>query len=41
MSDAMLTALFLGVAGTVAGIIGTAGGMTTLVAYPAPLRGRD
>jgi uncharacterized membrane protein YfcA len=31
------SACFLGVAGFVAGIIGTAGGITTLVAYPALL----
>lgn len=37
MSHAVLTAVFLVVAGTVAGIIGTAGGITTLVAYPALL----
>jgi uncharacterized membrane protein YfcA len=37
MSHAVLTAVFLAVAGTVAGIIGTAGGITTLVAYPALL----
>lgn len=33
----VLAGLFLGVAGFVAGIIGTAGGITTLVAYPALL----
>ena len=33
----MLTALFLLVAGVVAGVIGTAGGITSLVAYPALL----
>lgn len=37
MPHAVLTALFLGVAGSVAGVIGTAGGITTLVAYPALL----
>jgi hypothetical protein len=34
MPHAVLTALFLGVAGSVAGVIGTAGEITTLVAYP-------
>jgi uncharacterized protein len=33
----LLTAAFLAVAGVVAGIIGTAGGITSLVAYPALL----
>jgi len=37
MSHAVLTALFLVVAGAVAGVIGTAGGITSLVAYPALL----
>lgn len=37
MSHAVLTAVFLGLAGTAAGVIGTAGGITTLVAYPALL----
>ena len=37
MPHAVLTVLFLGVAGAVAGVIGTAGGITTLVAYPALL----
>jgi hypothetical protein len=37
VSHVVLTALFLGVAGLAAGIIGTAGGITTLVAYPALL----
>jgi hypothetical protein len=37
VSHVVLTALFLAVAGTVAPIIGTAGGITTLVAYPALL----
>ena len=37
MPHVVQTALFLGLAGIVAGIIGTAGGITTLVAYPALL----
>jgi hypothetical protein len=37
VSHVVLTASFLGVAGIVAGITGTAGGITTLVAYPALL----
>lgn len=37
MPHAVLTAFLLGVAGAVAGVIGTAGGITTLVAYPALL----
>lgn len=37
MPHAVLAAVFLGLAGTVAGVIGTAGGITTLVAYPALL----
>jgi hypothetical protein len=37
MPHAVLTALFLGVAGSVAGVTGTAGEITTLVAYPALL----
>jgi uncharacterized membrane protein YfcA len=37
VSHVVLTASFLGVAGLAAGIIGTAGGITTLVAYPALL----
>ena len=34
VSHAVLTSLFLVAAGTVAGIIGTAGGTTSLAAYP-------
>jgi hypothetical protein len=37
MPHSVLVALFLGIAGVVAGVIGTAGGITTLVAYPALL----
>lgn len=37
MSRAVLVALFLFASGVVAGIIGTAGGITSLVAYPALL----
>jgi uncharacterized membrane protein YfcA len=37
MPHAALVALFLGAAGVIAGVIGTAGGITTLVAYPALL----
>jgi len=37
MSQAVLTFSFLGVAGAAAGVIGTAGGITSLVAYPALL----
>jgi uncharacterized protein len=37
MPHDVLTALFLLAAGAVAGVIGTAGGITTLVAYPALL----
>jgi uncharacterized protein len=37
MPHAVLVALFLGVAGVVAGVIGTGGGITTLVAYPSLL----
>jgi uncharacterized membrane protein YfcA len=37
MPHALLTAMFLGVAGAAAGVIGTAGGITSLVAYPALL----
>lgn len=37
MPHVVLVALFLVVAGVVAGIIGTAGGITSLVAYPALL----
>jgi uncharacterized protein len=37
MPDAVETTVLLGIAGVVAGIIGTAGGITSLVAYPALL----
>ncbi|MGW4211152.1 sulfite exporter TauE/SafE family protein [Lentzea sp. NPDC004789] len=37
MSHAVLVALFLFASGVVAGVIGTAGGITSLVAYPALL----
>ena len=37
VSHAVTTALFLGMAGLAAGVTGTAGGITTLVSYPALL----
>lgn len=37
MPDPVATAVFLGLAGALAGVVGTAGGITSLVAYPALL----